>query len=416
MKKIAIWLTGALLFMTSCSQNINDEEVVKKDNETANQEKSIVPSYQLSKENYKMILPYKPSAARGLIVSQVGNRLDIDEMEEGLRRHSKEYFDPSKYLFQAGQNLSKDTVLQWLGRDLTDKQLKQAVQEKLDSTESEESEDEIAEITKNIKEEASLALNPELPGAANEDGASESAYRENPRYLSHIVEQNYLKKNKDKSVKLVGMSIGLALKSEYRFQAVKDGPYLYEEISEEEMLKHGKQMAQTILERLRKMEGLEDIPIMFALYREEKEGSPIPGNYVAKAGVKGSDMSIGDWEAIKEDYILFPSDEAKEKHYDDSQLVANFANEVAKFFPNYVGVIGEGFYIDDEMKKLTLEIPIEFYGKGEVIGFSQYAYGLVKEMFPDHFDIEIKVTSSDKLESLIYRSAGVEDPTVHIFH
>lgn len=372
MKKLAILLTGIgiLLVLTSCSPNVEEDDVVKKEDETANQEPSIVPSYQLSKENYKMILPYKPSAARGVIVSQMGNRLDIDETEEGLRRHSKEYFDPGKYYFQAGQELSEDTVLKWINE-----------------------------------------LNPE-----KKENAEISYYRENPRYLSHILEQNFLKKNKDKKVELVGMSIGLALKSEYSFETQGKGPY-YEDIEKEEMLKQGKQMAQSILKQIRKMEGLKNIPIMFAIYREEAEGSPVPGNYVAKTMVKGSSMSIGDWDKINEDYILFPSDEAKEDtYYDDGQLVKNFTNEIAKFFPNYVGVIGEGFYINDEMKKLTLEIPIDFHGKGEVIGFSQYAYGLVKEMFPDYFDLEIKITSTDKLESLIYRSADVKNPTVHIFH
>lgn len=393
--------------MTSCSADVNkDEEVVKKEDETANQQTSIVPTYQLSKENYKMILPYKPSATRGLIVSQLGNRLDIDEMEEGLRRHSKEYFDPSNYYFQAGQKLSEDTVKKWLGREVTDEQLKDLVNEKIA---------QLKEAKMTVNKDEIIAsftggLNPPLP-----DNAKESDYRSNPKYLSHIMEQDFLTKNKDNKVELKGMSIALALKSEYRFQPVDDGPYLYEEIGKEEMLKHGKEMAQTILKRIRKMEGLKNIPIFFALYREESEGSPVPGNYVAKTMVKGGGMSIGDWDKIDEEYVLFPSDQAREKYYDDSQLISNFTNEVAKFFPNYVGVIGEGFYINGEMKKLTLDIPIEFYGKGEVIGFSQYAYGLVKEMFPDYYDLEIKITSTEKLESLIYRKAGVENPTVHIF-
>ncbi|WP_430788426.1 CamS family sex pheromone protein [Virgibacillus flavescens] len=414
LKKIAIWLAVALLFMTGCSPNINDDEVVKKEDETVDQEPSIVPSYQLSDETYKMILPFKPSAARGVIASQLGNRLDIDEMEEGLRRHSKKFYDPNSYYFQAGQQLSSDTVLHWLGRDLTEKQLDQEVEEEIDDTKAKEDEAEIAEIRNEIKAYASLALNPELPGAAGKDGAPKSSYRENPRYLSHILEQNFLKKNKDNSVELVGMSIGLAMKSVYQFQPIKYGPYFYEDISKATMLKQGKQMAQTILERIRKMDGLQDIPIMFALYREEEQGSLVPGNFVAKVGVKGSDMSIGKWDALKEDYVLFPSDEAEEKYYDDSQMVSNFANEISQFFPNYIGVIGKGFYINEELKKLTLTIPIEFYGKGEVIGFTQYAYGLIKELLPDYFDVEIKVTSSEKLESYIYRNAGDENPTVHI--
>lgn len=370
LKKLAIWLTGALLLLASCSPNVNEDEVVKKEDEAANQEKSIVPSYQLSKENYKMILPYEPSAARGRIVSQLGNRLDVDEMEEGLRRHSKQFFDPGKYYFQAGQQFSESTVLKWIDE-----------------------------------------LNPE-----KKENAAIDYYRENPRYLSHILEQNFLQKNKDKEVELKGMSIALALKSRYSFETKGKGPY-YEDIGKEEMLKQGKQMAQSILKQVRKMEGLKNIPIMFAIYREEAEASPVPGNYVAKTTVKGGGMSIGEWNKVNEDYILFPSDEANnDPYYDDAQLVKNFTSEVAKFFPNYVGVVGEGFYVNDELKKLTLDIPIEFFGKGEVIGFTQYAYGLVKEMFPDYFDLEIKITSTDKLESLIYRSAGVDNPTVHIFH
>lgn len=415
-KKIAIWLTGALLLVTSCSPNINDDEVVKKKSETENQEKSIVPSYQVSEKNYKMILPYKPSAARGLITSQMGNRLDIDEMEEGLRRHSKEYFSPSNYYFQAGQKLSEELLLKWIEEDLTEGQIDKIVEERIKKRKDEDKEvnDEIIkEIKENVIEEETKGLNPAI-----KEEPEEEDYRNNPRYLSHILEQNFLKKNKDNTVKQAGMSIGLALKSEYRFQTETGGPYYYEEISKEEMMKQGKQMAQTILERIRKIEGLDEIPIMFAIYREESQGSPVPGNFVANTYVKGSDMSIDEWSAIKEDYILFPSDEANEneEYYDDAQLVENFTNEVAKFFPNYVGVIGEGFYIDGELMKLTLEVPIEFYGKGEIIGFTQYAYGLVKEIFPNYFDLEIKITSSDKLEGLIYRSAGVNNPTVHILN
>ncbi|MYL60928.1 CamS family sex pheromone protein, partial [Virgibacillus halodenitrificans] len=103
MKKISLLLLSSLLLITSCAQNNTEEEVVQEDKQE--EQTSIVPSYQLSDENYKMILPYEPSQARGVITNQVGNRLDIDEMEEGLRRHSKEVFSPKDYLFQEGQFL-----------------------------------------------------------------------------------------------------------------------------------------------------------------------------------------------------------------------------------------------------------------------------------------------------------------------
>ncbi|MFD1037099.1 CamS family sex pheromone protein [Virgibacillus byunsanensis] len=369
MKKVSIWLIGTLLFITSCAPSINEDEVVQENEETR-EETSIVPSYQLSEENYKMILPFKPSAARGVITDQLGNRVDIDEVEEGLRRHSKAEFDPEKYFYQEGQYLTEDMVIDWID-----------------------------------------GLNPVV-----EDDEEEEVYRENPRYLSHVLEQNYLRKKEDNTVELVGISIGIAMKSVYRFQTEPGGPYYYEDISQREMMEQANEMAQTMLERVRQMDELNGVPIMFAIYREADQGSPIPGNFVAKTNIAGSDMSLNDWETIDEEYVLFPSDEAEEKYYDDSQLINSFGNEIAQYFPNYVGSIGEGFYVNDDLKKLTIEVPLEFYGKGEVVGFTQYAYGVLKEIFPNYYDLEVKIMSDEKMESLIYREAGAEDPTVHIFH
>ena len=376
MKRISIWLLCALLLLTSCAPNTNEEEVLQ--NDESQEEVSIVPSYQLSDENYKMILPYKVSKARGVITNQMGNRLDIDEMEEGLRRHSKAVYDPKDYYFQEGQHLSSDVIYEW-----------------------------IDELNPVIEEE-------DIEGLEKDE--TEDVYRENPRYLSHILEQNFLQKNEDNTVDLKGMSIGIAMKSVYRFQTEVGGPYYYQDISMDQMMEQANKIAQTIVERIREMEGLGDIPIMVAVYREEEQSSPVPGNFVAKTNVPGGKASIGDWETIKEENILFPSNEGKKKYFDDHEIVTSFGNEVSTYFPNYVGIIGKGFYINEELQKLTIEIPIEFYGKGEVLGFTQFVYGLVQEMFDDYFDLEIKVTSSNQVESLVYRKAGAESPTYHIFH
>lgn len=400
MGKRSIILMIALLLLASCAPSINDEdEVLQKKDEDTNSKTAIVPSYRYSDEDYKMILPYRPSKARGVIVRQLGNRLDIDEMEAGLRRHSKEVFDPNKYFFEEGQYLTEDIINGWLGRKLTEEQLNKEKKE-----------------TKESEAELQQGLNPPIEDIADDKKKEkEEAQRESPRYLSHILEQNFLKKKEDNTVELVGVSIGLAIKSVYRFQTEIGGPYFYEEISEKKMLDQGKKIAQTVLERVRKIEGLEKVPIMIALYREESQDSPVPGNFVAKTTVSENSMSIDEWKTVKEDYVLFPSNESEKTYFEDNQIVDSFGKKIQEYFPNYVGMIAEGFYMDEKLEKLSIEIPIEFYGKGEVIGFTQYAYGLVKEMFPDYYDLEIKVMSTEKMESLIYRDAGKEDPVVHIF-
>ncbi|SHF82548.1 CamS family sex pheromone protein [Ornithinibacillus halophilus] len=371
MKKVSVILICTLLLITGCIPNLEGEDEVLPNDEEVEGQKSIVPSYRLSDENYPMILPYRVSEARGAIINQMGsNRIDIDEMEEGLRRHSQEYFDPGDYYFEEGQYLSLSTVYNWIDD-----------------------------------------LNPEV-----EDEADVEDYRENPRYLTHILEQNFLQRKGEKKVELSGISIGLAMKSVYRFNANGRGPY-FEEIDYDTMFEKAQEVAQKVLERLRQREELTDIPIMFAIYREEAQNSAVPGNFVAKTYVKSGDMMIRNWDNLNEENILFPSREAERKYYDDAQMINSFATDIAEFFPNYVGVIGKGFYINEELQELTLEIPIEFYGKGEVLGFTQYAYGLVKEKFSgDYYDLEVNITSSQGQEALIFRPAGENEPTVHVYH
>lgn len=369
LKKFNIALLCTLFLLASCTPSVQDDEdkVVQKEEEPTGQP-SIVPTYKLSEDDYRVVLPYRTSKARGATTNQIANRLDIDEVEQGLMRHSKEYFDPNEVYFEEGQYLDLDTVYSWINE-----------------------------------------LNPKV-----EEGSEKEVYEDNPRYLSHILEQNFIKRKED-SVELVGLSIGLALKSQYRFQTEIGGTYYYKNIPKAEMLEKGREVAQTVLERVRQMEGLQNIPIMIAIYREEERGSAVPGNFVAKTFIDQGEMSIDDWEGIEEDYILFPSNEAEEKYFDDAQIVNTFGVEVAEFFPNYVGYIGEGFYVNEQLQKLTIEVPIEFNGKAEIVGFSQYTYGLVKDKFPNNYDIEIQITSSEKLEAYIYREAGKENPVVHLF-
>src|SRR5699024_2566381 len=111
-----------LVVAASWTTSMKEDESVRKDESEA-EEPAIVHNYQLSKDNYKIILPYRPSPSRGVIVDKIANRMDIDEMEEGLRRHSVEYFDPEKYYFEEGQYISEEVVKSWLSRKLTKKQL-----------------------------------------------------------------------------------------------------------------------------------------------------------------------------------------------------------------------------------------------------------------------------------------------------
>lgn len=376
MKKIAI-LFVVLAFLVGCSDKDDDTSEIVQEDESSQQQTTIVPSHRLTDESYRIILPFETSEARGVITNQMGNRVDIDELEQGLMRHSREHYDPSEMYYQEGQYLTKDHVFQLIDE-----------------------------------------LNPQIDEEELEKSDKDTkikTYEDNPRYLTHILEQNYLQRNEDNTVEIAGISLGIALKSVYRFQTEIGGPYYYKEIPEKEMLEQGEKIAQQVVNELKALENFPDVPIMIALFREAEQNSPVPGNFVSKTFVPAGSSSIGKWERINERNILFPSSVASSEYTDDNEIINSFGNEIALFFPNYVGYIGRGFYINDELQKLTIEVPLEFYGKAEVIGFTQYAYSLVQDTFSKNYALEIKVTSSEGMESIIIRDAGEDETKVHIF-
>src|SRR5690606_556256 len=258
MKRMLFIMFAILLVISGCGRVVEDDLVQPE--EEGETEVSIIPSHAVEESQYKILLPFRPSAARGAITNQVANRVDIDELEEGLRRHSVSVFSPEKYVFEEGQYLTTDKIY-----------------ELIDS------------------------LNPEI-----KDPANKKDHEENPRVFSHILEHNFLER-KDNRVELVGVSIGIALKSVYRFQTETGGPYYYEEIPEGEMIAEGERIANAVLEEVRGIDELSNVPIMIALFQEEEQSSPVPGHFVQKAVIEKGATTVNKWEKINEEYILFPS-------------------------------------------------------------------------------------------------------------
>ncbi|MBS4175626.1 CamS family sex pheromone protein [Bacillus sp. FJAT-49736] len=372
----------AVVLTAGCAPNFSkqDQIVQKKNNK---KETAIVPNYQISNQYYRTILPFKPSKSRGLTVSNLNTRYDIDEFETGLMRVAQNQFSPDDYLFQEGQYLDKSTVLSWLNRKYTSQQLK----------------------AQKLKPEENVGLNPVASG---KDAAS------TPIYLAHILEQDYLIKTNKNTVKLGGVVIGLALNSVYYYQKQQYGATYDKTISHAQVASHGKSIAQEVIKRIRNIDGLKNVPITIALYEQKGTDSVVPGNFFAYTTVTNGSSSIDKWKSVKEKYYLFPSDQVDKDYRDDSQSFNNFKDDVEKYFPNYNGVVGRGLYEDGQLTKLDIEIPMQFYGQSEVVGFTQYITGLISD-FPDHISLEISVTSVNGPKALIVREPDQKEPFVHIY-
>src|SRR5699024_5042814 len=147
----------------------------------------------------------------------------------------------------------------------------------------------------------------------------EKEFRENPRVFSNVLEQNYLKKNADDYVDLVAVSIGITLKSQYTFLVEENSDDYFVDIVKKEEMEEGQRVAEEVLLEVRRIDELKNIPIMIGMFQEEEQSSPVSSDFIAKTLVNKDENNISDWENLKEEYVLFPSDEAEEKHNDDFQ-------------------------------------------------------------------------------------------------
>lgn len=388
MRKILMVALTIFLTLTACAPNLQKQEEVVQESDDS-KEKAIIPKYQISDQYYRTILPFEPSQARGLIVNNLNTRYDISEFETGLMRLAQTSFGPDKYLFKEGQNLDRETVGLWLNRQMTAAQLKDA----------------------GLEEDQNIGLNPQIP----EGGDVTANNEQNPIYLAHLLEHNYLLKDEDGTVRLGGVVIGLALNSVHYYQKEAYGATFESEISQAELEKEGKRIAGEVLTRLRGMKNLKNVPIVIALFKQKSRSSVVPGNFISYATADKGSAKLGDWQNVNESYFLFPSTEATNAHRDDVTFFLNFKQDVETYFPNFNGVIGQAFYVGDQLQELKIDIPIQFYGKAEAVGFTQYVTGLVMEHFPDYYSVEVNITSVNGQEGLIVKEAGAKEPFVHIY-
>lgn len=366
--------------LAGCSlPSLSKDSTVVQTNQSKNKEETtIIPSMQIDDQYYRTLLPYKESASRGLIVSNINTKYDIKEAESGLLRLSQQAFDPSKYYFQEGQYLDKDTVTSWLSRSNLD----------------------------------SAGLNPRTTKSMTPTERAKNA----PIYLAHIVEQNYLQETGKNKVKLAGVSIGLALNSVYYYQKEQYGATYEESIDQGTLNKEGKKIASQVVKRLRQIDGLAEVPITIGLFKQQSRSSIVPGTYFAYTDVDQGSATVKDWKKINEKYVLFPTSDTDNQYRDINENFTNFKHDIDKYFSNYTNIVGTGFYQNNKIQKLEIEIPIKFYGTSEIIGFTQYMSGEVMDQFPKGLQIEVNVTSVNGPEALVVKEANTNEPYVHIYN
>ncbi|MGN7478309.1 CamS family sex pheromone protein [Solibacillus silvestris] len=379
----------AAAMLSACGPSLTpDTELTQESDTDQAVETTIIPNMQINDKFYRTLIPYKESASRGLVVSNIYTKYDMKEVETGLMRISQKHFDTDNYYFQEGQYLDETTLKYWLARP-------------------NQTEDKGPEYQ---------GLNPSsVDEATGEEMDPTVRATEAPIYLAHIIEQNYLTKTEDNKVKLAGVSIGLALNSVYYYQKEQYGEFFEQKIPEKELEKEGKKIAQEVVNRLRARPELADVPIVVALFKQAERNAIVPGTYTDYNFVDKGKTALEKWEAIDEKYVTFPMSSPEDVYRELNKNFQNFKQDVDKYFSNFTSVFATGFYQNKEIKKLDIEIPIQFYGTAEITGFTQYLTGLMLNHLPLDLYISVSITSVNGPEVLIIKEPNEDEPFVHIY-
>ncbi|MGV3488719.1 MAG: CamS family sex pheromone protein, partial [Tuberibacillus sp.] len=164
-KKLTVFLAAiGLLTMTACQTpwSGNNNQKIIKNSSKGSENITVVP--QENEKEYRIVHTNETNDTRGYIQYGVDNRVDIDEIETGLMRLSKGTFNPDTYYFQNGKYISPKEIDSMLARK-----------------------------SKNYPN----GLNPPL-GKGKDLGEQATA---NPKILSYIHEQDYLKSTGNNSYK-----------------------------------------------------------------------------------------------------------------------------------------------------------------------------------------------------------------------
>ncbi|MCD9062591.1 CamS family sex pheromone protein [Staphylococcus chromogenes] len=396
MKKRTLVIVGLSLVLVGCGPDDNEPSSSKENTSTQNDVKQIATDKNVQGDNYRTILPFKESQARGLTQENMANTYNGEDFETGLLNISKQVFPTDDYLYQDGQFLDKKTIQAYLEPKLTKSEL----------DEMSDKEKEERKATEN------LGLNPSVHGETDEEKIAKNS----PQVLSNILEQNFYDNGDTSGKKLKGMTIGLAMNQVYYYQKEKYGGTFSVDLDKKKVEKQGQEMAEEMLSRLRENEKLKDIPITFAIYMQSGKDQITPGAFVSYATSEENGEALKEWNTVNEQTVLVPSGEAADLNEQFNSNFRDFNHSLQSYFTNFTQAVGKAKFKDKKLQSLTVDLPIDYYGKAELIGITQYVTQLAEKDFGDVEEYEIHIKDGNESRALITKTKDDKEPKVHIYN
>ncbi|MGE7915788.1 CamS family sex pheromone protein [Lysinibacillus xylanilyticus] len=349
MRKSMLLFISPLFFLVSCS----GEEEVKSD------EKTYISSIQ-EKEIYEIKQPAKVNVSRGLILSNMNNSLNINEIEKGLMNLSVNHFSTKNFYMQEGQYLDKKIISQWLDR----------------------------------KSKEGFGLNPSIKNSTGDVLEDE---KNNPKILSHVLEQNFINKENGE---IEGMSLAISLNEFYDIKVADDKGLIYtdqvkvdtNDDNVNDVEKYGKEIAEIIIKDIRNNKEIPNVPIYITLYQESNKNEIIPGIFLAETFIPEEEDKIDKWTDIDIKNYTFPSDSLYSLDKDTYEKLLIFKEDIQKSFKHLnTKILGQLRYEDGKLIDLKIDVNVPLINDTELIGLLQLASTRVNTILFDYVPVTIRI-------------------------
>ncbi|MEY8370287.1 CamS family sex pheromone protein [Aerococcaceae bacterium 50-4] len=234
------------------------------------------------------------------------------------------------------------------------------------------------------------------PEGLNPSGANATSLDEfEPRYLNTIMEYDFV----DQEGNIAGISLGLGMNYSDTFTTESESEEV--EITSEQRIEKGKQIAEQLVADIRENETYADTPIHIAIFENEESGDLGGGTFTTDA-VSSSGNSFGDWSTYNQDFIVYGVDDATNE--EDTVSFTRFRDQIQGFYPQLSGLSGVGYYQDNELQNVSIVINSQFDGHSEIIALSQQAISTASSVFNNNIEIQIQVVTADGVRALLTRS------------
>ena len=324
-----------------------------------NEKENKVTEMTFDDEYYDIMTPYKTGVGNNYVRSSVITTYDYTLVDSGLMDIAVQYFDPNDVKFQAGQYLTEEILIDLL----SDENLNNAETETID------------DIT--IK----------------------------PNYISAIHEQNFLNDQGE----LSGIAIALVINPYQEYQN-SSGTYLYKALNTDEAIKFGQEKAQTLLEYIREIDGLEKVKIMMSLFVVGSPDEISSGNFEYVGDTTNDKITFEDldyqYQYLTSNYVL---ENDLNNYTAFGTLVKNIESEVDDLY-----ITAEGLYDNNNLKRVEITVNSSLLTKDKLLMISQLFAEEITKQFNDNILIKVYLKINDDTKALIVKKRDSLESNIYL--